>query len=1363
MKKTYTIIILFLFVSKLFGNSKISVDPIPLMSQLPSHSVQRIHQDKNGFLWFGTLDGLARYDGYRLLTFRSDLVNPHLLTNNEITSIAEGENCILVGTKKGLNILNKKNLSIVPFPDEHIQNFEIKAILVASDSTVWVGANNLIHKYDKNLKLIERYDNGEKLPINGISSIYEDQSNNIWISIWSSGLHKYNKVDNTFTHYPPIGKRNNPFKIFQDKHKQYWICTWGDGLYQFNPNADIESMYVKHEIKNHNKQSYEDTFFSITQDNSQNYIWLMSYTGVFALERDENGMYKQVDVSHLFKGRNNIFSELIKDREGNLWIGAFSEGVFFVNFNKPNIENIPIKKIEERLNTITNIPTFYIDRDERIWFIQNRYGLNVYDKKTDELLFFRDFPGTQNYNELRNLNTICGFRNSNKIWVGAENTSYIFEIEVQDKQIKVLKRIDLENIQANPGQVYHFFEDSKSNRWIITSTSVFCKPNNQNEIISVYSGLNDKITDITEDTMGNLWLSGSNSGLYYIPLNYNTNIANASIKHLQGEIPLPSNNISSIDTDSFGNIWIGTQEGNLICYNINAKTIQDQTQQARLSGHAIQKIIVDTYDQIWVSTNTKIFEYFPASGASRDYSTSDGVIVNSFLTGGSFASSPQKVYFAGNRGISAFTITEDINIPHNTEKSVMVTDIKSQGKSIINNPEYSNTDFTNQYFEINSDDKNLEIDFSSLDFTSLDKIRFAYMMEGIDDKWIYTDNRQFATYNQLKVGTNIFKVKASDSNKLWHDDYTTITIYKHPAFYETVWAYIAYVLIAVLLIYATLIIVRNRIRLRNQLKIAQIDKDKSEELTQTKLRYFTNISHDLLTPLTIISCLTDDLEMTHREKIPQFNIIRANVNRLKRLLQQVLDFRKMESGNMRLKVSRGNIVQFIHDICYTQFIPLIEKKHINMTFDSNKTDFEAYFDADKVDKIVFNLFSNAIKYTPNEGNVSIELIIDDKTPEHFITIKIKDSGVGINPEDLDKIFTRFYYNKATDASKTNGIGLSLTKDLIDMHGGTINVESEINKGSVFTVILPISKNQFTEDQLAPYSEDRILNNFSTSENSENTNIETDINDHKTAEIEDSLKETTILLVEDNEEILYTIEGILSKQYITHTATNGLDALEIVKMHNIDIIVSDVMMPKMDGLELCRTIKKDIATSHISVLLLTAKNSPSDRIECYNAGANGYISKPFDLNVLKARINNLVVHKKNRQQSFKTDAEINISTLEYPSQDEEFLKEAIQIIENNLSEPSLDVNFFAESLNMSKSSLYRKIKTMTNLSPVEFIRNIRLKHACRMLKNPTVSISDVAYTVGFSDPKYFTSCFKNEFGTTPSEYQKSQQEDPNKKE
>lgn len=899
----------------------------------------------------------------------------------------------------------------------------------------------------------------------------------------------------------------------------------------------------------------------------------------------------------------------------------------------------------------------------------------------------------------------------------------------------------------NSGFPRLFYTDSNHNLWVGTTKGILVKPAKEKILQDTKFPFVD-IIGIREGKDGSLWISTRKQGVYNAKISSDLTLEEKNLRnlktHAEGVI---SDNIGAICVDDNGLVWMGSQDGDVFTYDPQTNKVENLSDMFDMLEEGIFNIITDQLGHIWISTNKRVIEYDPKNGGIMDYSTMTDVMVNSFMPNSYYKTRSGKILYGGNKGISVFTPYDHLS-DNPRRIRTMVSDVKIDGVSSLLEKNNQRFNLRSQIISLNAGDKNIEIDFSSLNYAFPDKIKYAYKMDGVDDDWVYVrGDRQFAFYNQLPKGKRTFYLKTTDVNGLWSNYIAEVQVFKQPAFYETLWAYLFYIVFTLLCLYLFYHRMKRRIQLRHELRIAQIDKEKSEELVQTKLRYFTNISHDLLTPLTIITCLIDDAEMTNGSRISQLTMIRSNVNKLRRLLQQILDFRKVESGNMKLSVSKSDVISFIDDVCKIHFTPLMRKKNQTFTFLTEDRHLMAYFDRDKLDKIVSNLLSNAYKYTANGGN--IKLIVDSywESENHHLRIQVVDTGEGIAPADLENVFKRFYTINKGDESESNGIGLSLTKDLVELHHGTINVESELGKGSTFTVDLPINKDSYQEDELI-------------SEHISANGINTDLILEKEALADSQVGEDTqiadvhLLLVEDNEELLFLMEKILSKHYHVLIAKDGLEALNVIKDNEIDIIISDVMMPEMDGLEFCRALKSNLETSHIPIILLTAKNTVEDRIECYNAGADGYISKPFELKILEARINNFIMHKKNKQEEFRSNVEVNIDSLEPSSIDKEFLDKVISVINSNMSEGDFDVVQLADALAVSKSSLYRKMKLATGLSPIEFIRNIRLKHGSQLLKDKSISVAEVAYECGFSNPKYFATCFKEEFGVTPKEYQKS---------
>ena len=1337
-----------LFFIQLFSCAfaqQMSVSTLPLNNYLPSSTVLRVHCDREGFLWLGTKDGLCRYDGYRLLVFRSGLKSPDLLTNNEITCIAENKNGYLfIGTKKGINILDKRTYQIIPVIHNDLKDQEIRTMTVDSDGWIWVGTLTSVFRCSADFSFCKRYDS--TLPVTSVNSIYEDADKNIWVTLWERGLHRYNSKTDSFIAMPHIGVLNNPFKVFQDNKKQHWILTWESGIFLLYPEEKDDLMYSHVDIKS-NEHWDMNGCFSITQDDKYGYIWIVSTQGLYALQKRPGNIINTVDISHISSKLNNIFSEIVKDKSGNLWIAAFNEGVSMIDLNKPLIQNYSFPSIREKTGFITNIKNIYEDGDGDLWIDQNRWGVGIFNPGTNKLQLYTDIPSLKNVPNLRNISCIISVPLLNEIWLGSEYYPEIYRVKKEKDRIELLGTLNLSNYADNPGFPRIFYEDSKHNLWVVTTKGILVKPEKEKNLQDTKFPSMD-ITGIGEGKDGTLWIGTRKQGVYNAIVSSNLTFEKKGLKNLTTQTDkLVSDNIGAICIDDNGLIWMGSQDGDVFTYDPRTKKVENLSNMFDMLKEGIFNIITDQLGHIWISTNKRVIEYDPKNGGIMDYSTMDDVMVNSFMPNSYLKTRSGKILYGGNKGISVFTPYEHLS-DNPRRIRTMVADVKIDGVSSLLEKDNQRFNLRSQTISFDAGDKNIEIDFSSLNYAFPDKIKYAYKMEGVDDDWVYVrGDRQFAFYNQLPKGKRTFYLKTTDTNGLWSNYIAEIQVSKEPAFYETWWAYMFYVVLVILSLYLFYRRMKRRLQLRHELKIAQIDREKSEELVQTKLRYFTNISHDLLTPLTIITCLIDDAEMTNGSRISQLSMIRSNVNKLRRLLQQILDFRKVESGNMKLSVSKSDIVSFIDDVCKVNFAPLIRKKSQTFTFSTEDKHLIAYFDRDKIDKIVSNLLSNACKYTSEGGEIKLIMKSYQNAEHTHLRIQVVDTGEGIAPDDLENIFERFYTANKGDESESNGIGLSLTKDLVELHHGTIEVESELTKGSTFTVDFPIDKDSYQENELI------------TGETSVNDKKAAMIFEHEDLDesgvVEDAqTNDNHLLLVEDNEELLYLMEKILSRQYHVLVAKNGLEALDIIKDNEIDIIISDVMMPEMDGLELCRNIKSNLETSHIPVILLTAKNTAEDRIECYNAGADGYISKPFELKILEARINNFIIHKKSKQEEFRTNVEVDIDSLETSSIDKDFLDKVVSVIKSNMAEGDFDVVQLADALAVSKSSLYRKMKIATGLSPIEFIRNIRLKHGSQLLKNKSMSIAEVAYECGFSNPKYFATCFKEDFGVTPKEYQKS---------
>ncbi len=1324
---------------------QVSFEPFTMMSQLPSSTVQRVYQDKEGFMWFGTPDGLCRYDGYEVRSLRSDMNNPFLLTSNDIQCITDDdEHHLWVGTKQGLNRLDKRNLHVEHVQDSIFGNDRINSLAADKRGNIWIGTNRGLYRYNLHGQALHHYGYNplDKKTVSGssVNQVYADRTGTIWVMCWESGLCRYEPETDTFTRFPRVGKGNNPFRLYQDNQGRYWLGTWGDGFFRFDPNAPRPSMYRQQIPSNTSGLKPETAIFSIVQDDTNGYLWLMSLTGLYVVKPMNDDRPQPIDISSYLKGSSRLYSEIVKDRNNNLWIGAFGEGVIRIGFNRPTVQNHSLDIVRQRMGFYPSIKALSVDKDGLVWLGMNRYGLCLYDRTNNVARVNEEIQGLSELKNIQTVNYIRSIHHTNEHWISCDNR-YLYVVAKKGSGVVLKSTIDLNsNNSYNSYGDKVLFEDKEGNVWVGMMGGVI-KVTSGKRVVPIAEI--PFVTAITQDADGEIWISSEQSGFCRLVRSGNTYKVTAYDKNTEG---LTTSNVQSVCHQSGNHIWVGTKEGRVLIFDKRTSRFTDMSKRCAMTGEGILNIKVDSSGTVWISTNKRVTRFNSATGMAAVYSVFDDLAVTSFVAGACSINEAGEVFFGGNRGFCVFLPSNEKRKSATIPQGVQVTDVKVHNQSIMLSGGTDVYDVVEGLLTLRHTDNSIEVDFSSLNYAFPSKVQYAYKLEGVDEEWNYTTaTRRFATYNNLDKGKYRLLLRATDENGQWGKTVTGLRVRIKPAVYETWWAYTLYVLAMVMILYGLYRFTTNRLRLKNELKFARLEKDASEELTQTKLRYFTNISHELLTPLTVVSCLIDDLERSFNGQSWQHKAMKINVERLKRLLLQILDFRKLESGNLKLKVTQSDLVAFVRQICHNGFEPLAREKQIHFSLEPAQNSIMGWFDAEKMDTIVYNLLSNAFKYTSKDGSVLVR--VEETTGQHRRTARlvVQDTGRGIPGEDLEHIFTRFYSNDPTNTVENHGIGLTLVKEMLELHHGSIRVDSEPGEGSTFTVEIPLDEGDYTDAERV--GKDAGQNDV-IHRQPINDRFDMDEEERPTA-----VEAISLLIVEDNTELLHLMERMLSRHYHTHMARDGREALEWLEQHPVDMVVSDIVMPGLDGLELCRRIKGDMSTSHIPVLLLTAKNTSDDRVESYNAGADGYLSKPFELKVLDARIANLLKNRQHRLDQFKSTAELSINTLEMASIDKRFLENAIAVIEAHLSEADFDLDAFSGQLNMSKSSLYRKIKSLTGLSPVEFTKNIRLKHACQLLKNRAGNVSDVAYAVGFSDPKYFTSCFKTAFSITPSDYLK----------
>lgn len=1310
-------------------SQQIQLKGIPNADKLPINLINVFFQDSEGYMWYGTEDGLCRTDGYNTHIIRSDFKTPQLLNSNSITCLAEDNaNNLWIGTAQGLYILNKTTYKIIHFKEYGIDAQRIENIQITSDQSIWISTYKKIYLLNSKRELIKKYQ--LKYKSVGISKgyvLYESRNGEIWLSISGIGMHKYNKQTKEFYLFYPYKERINA--IIEDKQKSdcYWLASWDKGLIRFLPKTNEEKeRFVPQALPINSIGEIATTAMGIVQDDTYNYFWVTSWSDLFVFKRNDDLTLQQVDTSDFLPKKHRNLKNIIKDKEGNLWVTAIDTYNFRVCFEKNKIKRYDLTTLE-RFKRTPAISFIYKDWEKDVlWFYQQRLGLCIYNTTTKEIYYYTHLDN-QRTDRFWNLVSLVKSPKRNWVWGAAEYSTRCYALSQQNLKMKTECTIDLKSISHNAGYIQYLYEDDLGNLWIGTSNSLYkyYTDTNKLEIVSDKIG---KIIQLTQTNDGNIWGIRENKCLIRIDCN----------NQIQ-EIPIKEELHCITATDTL--LWLGTKDGRLLSFQPNLKQSKDYTAICNMNGDHISNLVTDQQNHIWIITSQTIKELNPSNNAYCTFSVFDkNIAFNHFMPNAVCIDREGILYFGGIPGILSIAPTQWSSTDTHQMKP-HITDILLMGNSLYLNP-HSQKD--PRQINIYPGGQNLEIHFSALNYQNASRIRYAYKLSGIDQNWIFLPaGKNTAFYNKLEKGTYTFQVKSTDENGFWGDNITSIYIHQQPFWYETRWAYFSYSILILGIICALIYTIKNRIKLHNTLQLQKLEQNKIEEINHAKLQFFTNITHELLTPLAILSAAVDELKLTAPTYKEQYKIMKNNIDRLIRLLQQILEFRKAESGNLKLRVSQSDLAIFIHH-SVDAFLPLLKKKQIQFTISCQPNPFIAWFDPDKIDKIIYNLLSNAAKYSfPNE-TVQIKLI-EDPEQKGIAKLIIKDNGPGISPKAQENLFKRFYEG---DYRKFNtigtGIGLSLVYDLTQLHHGNIEVESSEGCGATFIVSFPFEKSAYKDEEI-----DSPINL------TENEYITTPHITHTTLS-QTALDNTKyrLLIVEDNEELMSLIVKLLSPHYYIITASNGQEALEKITENETDLVISDIMMPVMDGIEFCKQMKNNFDTCHIPIILLTAKKTEEDRAEAYQSGADAFINKPFSMNVLYSRIENLLTARERKNKDFRKKLVFEMKETDYTSMDQDFLQKAIDCINRHLDDSEFNQDQFVDEMHVSKSTSLRKLKSLTGLNFVTFVRNIRMKAACRIMeKNKDIRISELAYAVGYNDPRYFAASFKKEFDITPQEYMK----------
>ena len=1326
---------------------------------LPTNEVQKVYQDRDGFIWFATRNGLCQYNGYETTLYKSNLYSPDLLTTNSITCLVDDNNNNLwIGTSEGLNVMDKRTGEIKKYKAPSISNNVVSALCVTRDNTLWVGTDNGLCRYvpEKDTFVVcgDEFGDG-RLRYVTIKSLLEDSDGDLWIGTWAQGLFRYSPSTDKVVVYPKINEQYSSHVIYEDSNKDIWVGSWGYGLFKLRNPKDMENVsYQSFLHENGDDSSLSDNIvYDIAEDINTHTLWVGTRSGLSILRLDESSSFINYKSGKSdYRIPSDEVNSIMRDSQKNMWIGAIGGGVLMADTRQPAFALHTLNFGDEDI-PVTSVRTLFADSDQNSWIGGGTYGLARREYVTGELKMYSHIPEFSGVKDLPSLFAVVQRKKSGDIWFGMYNGG----IYVYRKGEKVKHLTTKNSAFLTSDCVSALYEDYEGNCWIGTRGGIGVRLSDGTDYRFETMNFNDSLSagwiyvrDIVQDMDNSVWLATSNFGVIHITGDVRQPSTLKYENYSFHNRKLITNTVLCMHIDRFGRLWAGTEGGGLYLYNRSTGQFEEKTRTYSIPGDVIVSIEEDKSGNLWLGTVSGLVKlYVVAVGndfSTRIYTSADGLQDNFIVN--SSCSRDGELFFGGHKGYNSF-FPDKMEIP-SQETNFLITDIKIFNHSFKNLPVELQQKISpvmptyTSKIELPYKYNNFSIEFAALTYKNPELNRYAYRLQNFDRDWQYTDaDRRFAYYNNLPSGTYTFQLKATNENGEWSGYVREFTVVVLPPFWATWWAYLLYmvlVLVIGVLIYRT---IKKRILLQNALRLREMEKAKAEELNHAKLQFFTNITHELLTPLTIISATVDELKTQAPSHNDLYTVMNSNIQRLIRLLQQILEFRKAETGNLKLRVSPGDLAAFVRTGTES-FKPLVKKRKIHFSLLCDPESIVGYFDIDKLDKIMYNLLSNAAKYNKEDGFIQVTLSYDEEDRE-FVLLRVKDNGKGISREKQATLFKRFYEG---DYRKFNtigtGIGLSLTKDLVTLHGGTISVESEVDHGTEFIVRIPIERSYYDEEQI----DDEVISLRQTAIDYEDTPEDV------IAEVQElATKANSILLVEDNEELLNLMTKLLGREYNVFTAENGKEGIIVLENEDVDLIVADIMMPEMDGIEFCKYVKGHLEISHIPVILLTAKNKEEDRAEAYEIGADAFISKPFNLTVLHARIRNLLKYKARMAHDFKNQIVFEVKDLNYTSLDEDFIQRAINCVNNHLEDPNFAQAQFADEMLTSKSTLYKKLKSLAGLNTSSFIRNVRLKAACRIMeeKGINIRVSELAYAVGFNDPKYFSSCFKKEFGMLPSEY------------
>ncbi len=1396
----FLFIAIFTFKLTFSQNFDYNISTLSNDSDITQNTVSSILTDDMGFLWFGKMDGLYKYNGYNFETFTTTFNNETGLSNPWVTDLKKLKKYLIVGTKNGLNVLSLKTQKLTYFfPSDYGSSYSnnITCINVNSNTNILVGTkkgllnafvkdsvistvkNVDFENFNRKTETIEilqilkvddgclvrtslglfflelnsnkakrifltTYKNDKQINFNAAYVtkskylIIASEEDVFYLNLGQNPLKTNLKqvafpLSQLYTNWPSIKKANN---FLEDRNGNIIVGTQGDGLFIYNRKAENWQNY-KHE------RNYENTL------------------------------------------KNDFIRSLYLDKSGVIVIGTYA-GVNVLNTQKKRFELINSVKTNTEEEEILNVHAILEDQNKNLWIGTRGRGIFIISKNKKEQIHITNTKS----NALDHIQSIIQDKEK-QIWIGTQKG--VFIIKDFDRSLKnIAEKFKNSVPDLLPNEyIYKILEDNDSNKWISTASGLYLYSADKhlNKLSDLSNGfiLKNKIVyTMMLDSFNRIWLGTSNELIVYVnPEDYKNKDLSLS-NHLKAirfhpisltpkskrfyanyytySIVEASDHEIMVGTN-FGLCKIDSEQRQLTPY-FNSAPLSNSL---KLQSSYIYGLLYDDINNVlWAGSNKGILSYSFNTKEEKQYVLEDGLQSLEFNGNSIHKNIDKTFFFGGANGVNVLKTTQPIE-KSGFKPQLVLTKLIVNGEEASMDNTLKGLDANISYakkVKLAAEKNNIGFEFSSLHLPYSSNNLYKCKLTKIDDDWIYLGHKRSINYANLPEGSYTFKLMGTNSDRVWTSQELNFELEVLPVWYKTWWMILIWCLTTFFVIAAFIwILLKNRDNV-NSLKIKEIESDKIQEIYESKLVFFTNLSHEFRTPLSLILDPFQSLMLQkdfYNKNKDLFDIIKNNVNRLRRLIDQIMDFRKFEYGKLSLKVVQSDIVSTISTIS-NSFIHHSKLKNVHYNITLPDQPIHMFFDPDSIEKILYNLLSNAFKSVTSKGNVSISInefkngdkvfkrrnykqISGEKTNTNFtnhIYIKVKDDGAGISNNNLEHIFARFYQGDSVESG--TGIGLYMVKQFTEMHFGSIFIKSKIGKGTSFIIVLPKNDDLYY---------DALRNKNSVVSKGVNKKEDSILVTEEVL-LPITEKNYTVVVVEDNDELRMYLKKILGDYYNVYTANNGLEGLDLINEESPDLIISDIVMPEIDGAEMCKRIKENFETSHIPVILLTARAFDNQIIEGINLGADAYVTKPFNKEILIAKINNLIKNREKLRLIFQNSKTLEPSKITVTSIDEKLVIKLKELVESHIQNTELTLDMLATEVGISRAQLFRKVKALTGLTPNNFIKSIRLKYAAQLLDNDKFQITEVAFLSGFAEASYFSRCFKETFGCSPKAYKKTHQ-------